>query len=500
MVSASRSRAREYDPGLRGPKTKGVNIMIGGARIILLLLLTLILVSALPGISAAQDDGQEDKGKVLYYTCSMHPEVRSDDPGALCPICNMKLVPVYGESGKDAESQREIMYYTCGMHPTVRSDDPDALCPICNMKLVPVYKEPDVPGTAKEIELVIGPNAARLARIATVKVERRKLSKMIRAAGEIAYDETRLAVIAARVGGRIDKLYVEYAGMEFPAGAPLAQIYSPELISAQKEYLLALNSGLAPAAREKLLLWGITERQIEDLEQRGTAETRMTMHAPIGGTIVEKKVVEGEYVTEGQTLFLMADLSRVWIIAAVFENDIGAIRVGQEAAVTSESHPGETFTGHVTFIDPSIEEATRTGDVRIEIDNTNRLFVPGMYVDVEIRHQIPRSEITAIDQTGRPAGGEGVLVVPRSAVINTGTRSIAFVEIEAGRYQLRQVKLGPMAAGYYVVLDGLSEGEQVVARGSFLLDSQTQLTGEAEEIYGGALGKESEESTPHRHH
>ncbi len=428
------------------------------------------------------------------------------------------------------EEKGEILYWTCGMHPSVHAEEPGK-CPICNMDLVPVLKEPSgappEEGGREEFELRVSPDAVRLARIKTVEVVRRVLTKTIRATGEVTYDESRTAVIAARVGGRIEKLFADYTGKKFRAGEPLALIYSPELLSAQQEYLLARDTELATAARRKLTLWGITDKQIHALDESGELQTNLAIHAPIGGTVIHKSIVEGLYVTEGTTLFHMADLSRVWILADIFEHDLGAVGLNQEALITSDAFPGETMRGRITFIDPFLNQSTRSVKVRIEIKNPGEKFLPGMFVTVEIQspvttpsvpseHEIPSMSTHRPSLEQRPhsegdmdiqhAGhehvstGEGQLVVPRSAVINTGRRAVAFVEIEEGRYLMRLITLGPLVEGHYVVLEGLAEGERVVERGSFLLDSQTQLTGEAEQIYGGALGKESEKIDPHQQH
>ncbi len=393
----------------------------------------------------------------------------------------------------------EILYWTCGMHPSVRAEDPGK-CPICNMDLVPVMKEPEaVPGEEREIELTIGPDAARLAQIRTVEVARMMLVKKIRAPGELAYDETRSAVMSSRVSGWIERLFADYTGIEIGKGEPLAEIYSPELVTAQKEYLLARGTALEKGAREKLLLLGITPAQIDELERRSEVKTVLPILAEIGGTVVHRYVTDGDFVKKGQALFLVSDLSRLWVYADLFENNLQHVEIGQMASITSDAFPGEEILAQVAFIEPSLDRKTRSVKVRLDADNSNRLLKPGIRVDVAFRIPLSSDNGGSDAHMGRgeqggAMGRGGVLAVPRSAIIDTGTRSVAFVEIAPGRYQLRKVRLGASAGGYYIVLAGLEEGERVVEKGSFLLDSQTRLTGEAEEIYGGALGKESKKT------
>lgn len=399
----------------------------------------------------------------------------------------------------------DILYWTCGMHPSVKAEDPGK-CPICNMDLVPVMRETETAqGAKEEIELVIGPDAARLARIKTVEVTRMMLVKNIRAPGELAYDETRSAVISSRVSGWIERLHANYTGVEIEAGEPLAEIYSPELVTAQKEYLLARGTSLEASAREKLILLGITPGQIEKLDRSSEMKTTQPVLAEIGGTVVHRYVTDGDFVKKGQPLFHVSDLSGLWVYAALFENNLRHVEIGQMASITSDAFPGEELIAQVTFIEPELDRKTRSVKVRLNVDNSDRMLKPGIQVDVVFRIPLSGGGTSADAHVGHQNHGGassrgGVLAVPRSAIIDTGTRRIAFVEIDPGRYQLRRVSLGASADGYYVVLAGLEEGERVVRRGSFLLDSQTQLTGGAEEIYGGALGKESVNTDPEPKH
>jgi Cu(I)/Ag(I) efflux system membrane fusion protein len=410
------------------------------------------------------------------------------------------LIAVFGAPQMQAgEEEPEILYWTCGMHPSVRADEPGK-CPICNMDLIPVMKETE-PAAGEAVELVIGAEAARLARISTAVVIRMMLSLTIDAPGEIAYDETRTAVISPRVGGWIEKLHADETGMVLREGDPLVEIYSPELVSAQKEYLLARGTELEPHAREKLILLGLTEKQVRTLHGESDISTTLTLFSPVAGTVLHRGVTEGERIQPGHDLFHIADLSRLWVLADIFENDISLIRVGQEARITIDALQGEEFASSVTFIEPTTSRPTRSTRIRLEIDNGKALLRPGMFARVRIEAPLGGTEAGGEGHDAHMQGG-GVLAVPRGAIVNTGRRTVAFVETGPGRYLIRNVKLGAMAGDHYVVLDGLSEGERVVERGSFLLDSQAQLTGQAEEIYGGALGKESKktESQPGHAH
>jgi Cu(I)/Ag(I) efflux system membrane fusion protein len=368
------------------------------------------------------------------------------------------------------------------------------------MDLVPVMKKAETPEGKKEgIELVIDPDAARLARIRTSPVTRRMLVKNIVAPGELALDETRSMVISSRVSGWIERLHADYAGIEIDEGAPLAEIYSPELVTAQKEYLLAKGTPLEASAREKLVLLGITPQQLGELTRRTEPGTITPILSVISGTVLHRHVSEGDYIKKGQPLFHISDLSRLWAYADLFESDLKHIEIGQMASVTPEAFPDREILARVTFIEPELDRRTRSVRARLEVYNDDRTLKPGMLADVTFQIPLASEDARAAAHMGHDGHGEdpgraGVLAVPRSAIIDTGTRKIAFVETGPGRYQLRMVRIGASAGDYYELLDGLEEGERVVERGAFLLDSQTQLTGMAEEIYGGALGKESEKA------
>jgi len=508
--------------------------------VVILTLFTLLLTIPVEYTQVARaEHGFEDED-ILYWTCEMHPSVRSDKPGN-CPVCNMKLIPVREEKKQPGKKETkdhakpEILYWTCGMHPSVKSDKPGN-CPICNMKLVPVKKvvSPDTlkGETDTTAILRISPDAVRLARVKTTPVKRLKLVKRLVSYGNVTYNETSIKTISARVSGRIEKLFVDYTGKELKAGEPVASIYSPELISAQKELLLTRNSKLKKSTEKKLLQWGITESQVSKILRSGEVQDYLTIYSPITGTVINKNVSEGDYVKEGDILLTLADLSSVWIEAEVFERDIGFVQEGQRVKVYSDTYPGISFEGVVSFIDPVIDRVTRSTKARIVVDNIHRKLLPGAFVRTEIlipatewikntrwgfsSNKHPASTKSAGTGYGTHEGTvissdapgihdedeEGVLALPRSAIINTGKRCVAFVERVEGEYEMRNVTVGPRINGYYVILGGLKEGESVVEHGNFLIDSQSQLTGFAEEAYGGAIGKESRKSSAtgaHRH-
>jgi Cu(I)/Ag(I) efflux system membrane fusion protein len=434
----------------------------------------------------------------------------------------------------------ETAVWTCGMHPSVRMNEPGK-CPICNMDLVPV-QEGQGEGAGGPVTVQLGERARSLAGVATSDVRFLPLFKEIRAAGSVDYDERRVAAVTARVAGRIDKLFVDFTGAAIARGEPLVHLYSPDFVATQDEYLLALNlrtrvtgsteqsavqsaRSLTEAARRRLLLWGITERQIAELEAGGRSSDHVAVVSPISGTVIRKMAVAGAYVKEGDHLYDVADLSNVWVYADIYESEMPWVRVGQDVHVTTVAHPGEMFHGTVAFIDPFLHERTRSVKVRIDIPNPDMKLKPGMFVDVVLRGSLdegteryvcPMHPEIVTEEPGdcpicgmhlvkTPTGVE--LAVPKSAILDTGKRTLVYVEKEPGRYEARDVVVGPQAtadldgglAAFYPVRKGLMEGERVVTRGNFLIDSQSQLTAPAASMYDAALG--AEEATPpvHRH-
>jgi Cu(I)/Ag(I) efflux system membrane fusion protein len=333
------------------------------------------------------------------------------------------------------------------------------------------------------------PDVVVRSGVRTEPVTYRSLIREIQTVGEITYDERRVKVVSAWVGGRVDKLYIDFTGVAVKKGDPLAEIYSPELFSTQEEYLLALKTKseimalgnkeasrsavrVANATRERLLLWGITEEQIANLEKTGEVSTHMTIHAPIGGIVIQKRVLEGQYLKTGDPLYTIADLSTVWALADIYEYELDLVKVGQKVSITTPTCPGVPFGGTVSFIDPFLDTQTRTVKVRMDVVNPDCLLKPGMFVDVRLKI---------------PYGTKPVLSIPYTAVLDTGVRRVVYVEMDEGEFMPIEVKVGPRAGQYLPVLSGLEEGQRVVVSGNYLVDSQSTLGAGASGGYGGAL-------------
>ncbi len=417
------------------------------------------------------------------------------------------------------------------MHPQIKQAGPGK-CPICGMDLIPIYADGDAGDEGGEVSLKLGKRAQVLAAIATSKVSHRPLSKEIYTVGKMDYDESSVAYVAAWIGGRIDKMFADFTGIRVKKGEHLVLLYSPELMSAQEEYLLALrdwrrmkgqSSQIAvmakntlAASRDKLLLYGITKKQLNQIESKGEVQTHLTIYAPISGTVIHKTAFEGMYVKLGERFYTIADLSHLWFYLDIYEYDLAWIKFGQSVAIDTEAYPGEIFKGTVTFIDPFLNEKTRSVKVRVNVPNLDGRLRPGMYANARIKVQINEAGQVVVaglegkymgpmhpeiirDKPGKcpicgmdlepiggvvgdftphePSHGPGLLSIPRSAVLDTGPRKLVYVELAPGKYSPREVKLGPAAGGYYPILEGLKEGEIVVTSGNFLIDSQMQLAG-----------------------
>jgi Cu(I)/Ag(I) efflux system membrane fusion protein len=477
------------------------------------------------------------------------------------------------------------------MHPQVRLDRPGN-CPICEMPLIPAAAAQT--GSGGEPMLQLSDHALAMASVETTPVTRRELSRELQSVGKVQYDESSLATVTARVDGYAERLFVNFTGSEVKAGDHLAEVYSPELLIAQRELLIALQSGtggqpgpLAEMARLKLQRWGLTEDQIKALVASRKVTDRVTLYSPIAGTVIEKSIVQNSAFKAGDALYRVANLDTVWVYLDIYEYDLAWVRYGQRAEIAAEALPGRRFDGRVTFVQPIVNEETRTVRVPIHVENKDHALKPGMFVSAVIRsamasdgraaptgvegkfscpmhpqvlrdqsgkcpicempleqipglapavadqgdHASPAAQTVTVpaaqyfctmkcegektyDQPGNcsvcnmrlelvpaaaPSTGPGLLTVPLSAVLDSGTRRIVYVEKSHGLFEPREVVLGPRTGEFFPVLTGLTEGERVVTRGGFLIDSQFQITGHPSLFYpgglmGGAMGRQHGEA------
>lgn len=416
--------------------------------------------------------------------------------------------------------------FTCPMHPQIRQPRPGR-CPICGMELVPVTS---AAANLDELAVRIAPAQRRLANIQTAEVQKAPLHAELRSVGAIAIDESRMATIASYIQGRIERLFADYTGVDVAQGDHLAVVYSPQLYAAQVEYLEARKAlaGLSPntlaivretqqklaaGSRHRLVELGMTAEQLQELETSEQARSRLTIYAPIGGTVVEKLAFEGMYVESGEPIYRIADLSTVWLMLELFPEDAARIRFGQKVDAVVQSLPGETLHGRVAFIDPIVDPKKRTVGVRVEFLNEHKRLRPGDYATAVVHLPIGQTgEVYDADLAGRwispmhpqiirdepgscpicgmelvptsrygyvdkPVPQPASLYVPRSAVLMAGANSVVYVETEPGRFEIRPVTVGPILRDKVVILDGLQAGERVATAGNFLIDSQMQLAG-----------------------
>lgn len=429
-------------------------------------------------IGAAAASGNQTAAKIEIWTCSMHPQIRQPKPGK-CPICGMDLIPVAKDSAAEADQPRQM---------------------------------------------TLSPAARKLAEVAVAPVERRSVAVEIRMVGKVQFDETRLAYIAPRVPGRIDRLYANFVGMPVKPGDHLADMYSPELVSAQQELLQAMkatggvaaSASLLNATRERLRLWGLTAEQVTEIERSGQVRDHVTFYSPIGGIVVEKEAREGLYVETGMRIFTVADLTRVWVQLDAYESDLAWLRYAQDVVFQAEAYPGETFKGTIAFIDPLLDPMTRTVKVRVNVANADGRLKPEMFARAVVsatvagdgkvlrrdlrgkwispmHPEIVKNGPGTCDVCGMPlvraedlgyaaadeATAVSPLVIPASAPLVTGKRAVVYVALpdREGAYEGREVVLGPRAGDYFLVREGLREGEQVVISGNFKIDSSLQIQG-----------------------
>lgn len=370
------------------------------------------------------------------------------------------------------DGEKGTTFYTCSMDPSVRQDKPGR-CPICGMDLIPVAEGQTVTSDVDPNAVMLSDEAAALANIETEVVGASAANKEVRLFGKVQPDERLQQTQAAYVGGRIERLYINAVGDRVSKGQTLALIYSPELYSASQELVSALGfpegpqrRALVDAATEKLRLLNITPGQINEIVRNKKASPYVSLKANTSGTVVEKQIAQGDYVRQGQPLLKIANLSTVWVMFQAYEADLPFVKVGATIHFTSEAMPGKTFTGKVSFIDPLLDGKSRTAGVRVVMSNPGGMFKPEMIVTGNAMADM------------RQQGDE--IVVPKSAVLWTGKRSVVYVKDdtqEQPTFELRQVTLGASLPDGYVIADGLAEGEEIVTNGAFAIDASAQLAG-----------------------
>ena len=417
-------------------------------------------------------------------------------------------------------------WWTCSMHPEIRLPKP-GICPKCPMDLIPVTSSA---GDIGEREISFSEAAIKLMEIETTAVERKFVTAEIRMVGKIDYDETRVKHITAWVRGRIDRLYVDFTGVNVKKGDHMVYLYSGELLGDQQALLAAiagaknvkpesstlatrLKSANVEAVRTRLRLRGLTDKQIAEIEESGKPVTHLTIYSPIGGTVIEKKATEGMYVDEGTHIYTVTDLSHLWVKLDAYESDLPWIQYGQDVEFFTEAYPGEVFKGKISFRDPVLNAKTRTVKLRVNVDNNEGKLKPEMFVRAVVRSKVASGDkIMAPEMAGKwicpmhpavvktEAGNcdicgmdlvtteslgyvvdtpkETPLVIPASAPLITGARAVVYVQVPGARkptYEGREVVLGPRAGDYYIVKSGLAEGEIVVTNGNFKIDSALQI-------------------------
>jgi len=357
--------------------------------------------------------------------------------------------------------------WTCSMHPQIRKDEPGD-CPICGMDLIPLLKSDAV---MDDQAIQMSESAMKLAEVHTSVVTRGNVSKEVRLYGKIQADERLLRTQTAHIPGRVEQLLVNVTGENVKKGQLIARVYSPELLIAQKELHEALTMAdkypaMLDAAREKLRLWKLNDQQIADIEKSATATTVFDVFATTSGIVTNRRVNPGDYVSTGDVLFEMADLSRVWALFDAYESDLSWISLGQNLEFTAQAIPGKTFSGKVTFIDPMVNASSRITKVRVEVPNPGLIFKPEMFVNGIVQ--------------SKQAGSGNQLIIPQSAVLWTGTRSVVYVKLPGAdhpTFKMREITLGSSMKDTYVVMDGLAEGEEIVTNGTFSVDAVAQLAG-----------------------
>ncbi len=370
------------------------------------------------------------------------------------------------DSSNNQTSENTV--YTCSMHPQIRQNEPGQ-CPLCGMDLIPLSDN----GASEDnpMEIKMSPTAMQLANVQTSIITKKKPIKEVRMNGKIKADERNVTSQSSHIPGRIEKLMVSFTGESVQKGQVLAYVYSPELVTAQEELfeaqkIAATQPGLYQAAVEKLKNWKLTEKQINEILEGGVVQEQFPILADVSGIVLNKKVNLGDYIKKGQTIYEVANLSKVWVLFDVYESDIPWVKIRDEVQFTVQSIPGETFNGKISFIDPVINPKTRVASARVEISNPGMRLKPDMFVLGTIQSPIYNEK--------------EALIVPKSAVMWTGERSVVYTKITNARgisFMMKEVTLGPALGDSYIIKAGLESGEEIATNGTFSIDAAAQLAG-----------------------
>lgn len=432
----------------------------GGAyRLLILLLLAAAPAALLTGCGGSESTGTSEGGEtaqVQLWTCGMHPNVISEEPGQ-CPICGMNLTPVKQAAADEGHDTEAGHAHGSGEESAAPPEE--------------------TAGSTRDAAIVIDPVTIQNIGVQTAAVRERPMTRSIRTVGHLDYNEEKFSRINVKYAGWIEKLYVNETGQQVSAGDPLLDIYSPELVAAQEEYLLAFQhlrnlegsafdtiakgaESLLDASRRRLLYWDVTEDQIRELEARGAITRTLTIYAPSKGIVVERMAELGMRVTPGMDMYRMADLSTIWAFAHVYDADAPWLSPGLTAEMELPYNPGKVYRGRIDYIYPYLDQASRDIKIRLEFPNRNLELKPQMYANIRLSAR----------------GKRPVLVIPGNAVIHSGERNVVFVALEGGRFEPREVTLGMEGEdGYVQAASGVSEGEQVVTSAQFLIDSESRL-------------------------
>lgn len=386
--------------------------------------------------------------------------------------------------GKAEEDQT----WTCSMHPQIKQDEPGQ-CPICGMDLIPLSSTESDDEQIDPDHIQMTASAKKLADIQTTVVRRRSPKKTLYLQGKVHPDERRISELTARFGGRIEKLFISFTGQNVKKGEKLATIYSPELVTAQRELLEAAKAGkkqsaLFTAAKAKLKLWDLNENQISNILEQEEPIVYFDVRSPISGTVMHRNVSVGEYVKEGQHLFKVMDLTHVWVMFDAYESDLSWISVGDPVNFSVKALPGKKFKGEVSYIDPFINKKSRVAKIRVEMENPGMKLKPEMFVQGKLHSSLTRNSKK--------------LLIPKTSVLWTGKRSIVYIKVpDADKpvFEYREIELGPETGDSYVVAEGLSEGEKIVTNGVFKIDAAAQLAGKPSMMNPGG----GQASTGHNH-